>query len=148
MVEEVLERNLTALAPEAERARVEVIRRFPPKPSPALGDPDLLYRAFLNVFNNALQAMQEQGGGNIIVSTSRVQQGGQAWVAVTVEDTGPGFDRQMSGRLFDPFFTTKEQGTGLGLSIVRSIIDSHQGKVELGAGDGGGAKVEIRLRAA
>jgi signal transduction histidine kinase len=148
VVEEVLERNLAALAVETGRAGVEVLRRFQAKPSPALADPDLLYRAFLNVFNNALQAMQGKPDGRIVVATRRVQQDGQWWVVVVVEDNGPGFEPQSSGKLFDPFFTTKEQGTGLGLSIVRSLVDSHQGKVELGASGEGGARVEIRLRAA
>ncbi len=147
-VEEVLERNLAALAAETERAGVEVVRRFPAKPALAMGDADLLYRAFLNVFNNALQAMSGGQGGKLTITTSRAQQDGQVWIVVTVEDEGPGFEPQSSGQLFDPFFTTKEQGTGLGLSIVRSIIDTHQGKVELGNAPGGGARVEIRLRAA
>ena len=146
-VEEVLERNLQALGPEAQRAGVGVVRRFAPRPLPCLGDPDLLYRAFLNIFNNALQAMEEQGGGTLTVSTGQTEFQGRPWLVVAVEDTGPGFEPEAIGRLFDPFFTTKEQGTGLGLSIVGSIVASHQGRLEVGAAPGGGARVELWLRA-
>ncbi len=148
-LEEVMERNLTALAAETERAGVRVVRRYAAQPSQALGDKDLLYRAFLNIFNNAIQAMEEQGGGTLTVSTGVLEQpGGKLWVTAGVEDSGPGFPPEALGRLFDPFFTTKEKGTGLGLSIVSSIIAGHQGQVELSVAASGGARVEVRLPAA
>jgi len=146
-VEDVLEHNLQVLMPEAQRAGVEVVRRYNNRQVQALGDPDLLYRAFLNIFNNAIQAMEEQGGA-LTVSTSQVEAGGRQWVVIAVEDSGPGFEPEALSRLFDPFFTTKEQGTGLGLSIVSSIVASHRGRVEVGQAASGGARVEIRLRAA
>jgi signal transduction histidine kinase len=145
LLEEVLDRNLNALEAETQRAGVRVVKRYGSRSLPAKGDPDLLYRAFLNIFNNAIQSMEEQGGGALTVSTGLVDQGERTWVAVGVEDTGPGFQKDALGRLFDPFFTTKEKGTGLGLSIVSSIIAGHQGQVELGQAPGGGARVEIRL---
>ncbi|MCA1905009.1 MAG: hypothetical protein LDL11_00255, partial [Desulfarculus sp.] len=148
-LEDVLERNLQVLAPELERAGVTVTRRYAARSSPALGDPDLLYRAFLNIFNNAVQALEEQGRGKLAVGTGVVETGGQTWVAAVVEDDGPGFAPEVMGRILDPFFTTKEQGTGLGLSIVSSIIASHQGRIELGRSESlGGARVEVRLKPA
>ena len=148
-LEDVLERNLQLLAPESERAGVAVTRRYAARASLALGDADLLYRAFLNIFNNAIQALEEQDGGNLAVSTGLSESNGQVWVTAVVEDDGPGFDPEVMGRIFDPFFTTREQGTGLGLSIVGSIIASHQGLVELGRSEAlGGARVEVRLKAA
>ncbi len=125
-----------------------MVRRFSTRPLPALGDSDLLYRAFLNIFNNAIQAMEEQGGGTLTVSTSQAEAGGRQWVVIAVEDSGPGFEPEAAGRLFDPFFTTKEKGTGLGLSIVSSIVAGHRGRVEVGQAAGGGARVEVRPRAA
>ncbi len=148
LVEEVLERNLHLLAPEAQRAGVEVRRRFARQRRPILGDRDLLYRAFLNIFNNALQVLEEGGGGMITVSTTQVSREDGRWVVVTVDDDGPGFDRDLRGRIFDPFFTTREQGTGLGLSIVSNIVASHQGRVEVGDAPGGGGRVEVWLKAA
>jgi two-component system sensor histidine kinase HydH len=167
LVEEVIDRNLQVLGPEAERAGVEIVRNYAEPPVKALGDPDLLYRAFLNVFSNAVQAMEEEGGeaaeeggdeapavredgvtGILLVSTEKATRDDRDYVVVVVEDTGPGFEDQALGTLFDPFFTTKEQGTGLGLSIVNNIIISHGGRVELKNRPEGGARVEIWLREA
>jgi len=146
VVEEVLERNLHVLAPEAQRVGVEVRRRFARQRRPIRGDRDLLYRAFLNILNNALQVLEQQGGV-ITVSTRQVNREDGRWVVVAVDDSGPGFDQEIRGRIFDPFFTTREQGTGLGLSIVSNIVASHQGRVEVGDAPGGGGRVEVWLKA-
>jgi len=146
-VEQVLANNLHVLAPEAERVGVTIVRRYQKEPVKILGDPDLLYRAFLNVFNNALQAMEDKGG-QLTVSTRTAQQGGRLWVVAAVEDGGPGFSPEAVGRLMDPFFTTKEKGTGLGLSIVNNIVYSHHGRLEMKNSSQGGARVEVWLPAA
>jgi signal transduction histidine kinase len=142
-VEEVLERNLEFLGLEAERLGITVERRYQRPLAMVKGDSGLLYRAFLNIFNNALQAMEQ--GGRLQVVTESVEQGGRDYVRVTVSDTGPGFDPEALGSLRDPFFTTKEKGTGLGLSIVSNIIASHHGLMELGNASGGGARVTVLL---
>lgn len=146
-LERILANNLHVLAPEAERLGVEVKRRYQKQPVKIVGDSDLLYRAFLNIFNNALQAMDEKGG-TLSVSTHISQQGSRRWVVAAVEDTGPGFTLESMGRLMDPFFTTKEKGTGLGLSIVNNIIISLHGRLELKNSNSGGARVEVWLPAA
>lgn len=143
-VEDVLERNLAALEPELQRGRVRVVKRLGNRLW-INGDADLLYRAFLNIFNNALQAMSGREG-TLAVTTEEVKRGERRWVAVRVADTGVGLDPEAQGRLFDPFFTTKEQGSGLGLSIVNSIMTSHGGEVEV-TGVAGGALVEVLLPA-
>ncbi len=142
-VEQVLERNLQFLGREAERLGIRVERKYASPSVLALGDADLLYRAFLNIFNNALQAMEH--GGVMRVNTAKAERGGREYLRVTVSDTGPGFDPEVKGRLLDPFFTTKEKGTGLGLSIVSNIIASHHGFVEAGEAPGGGARVSVWL---
>jgi signal transduction histidine kinase len=109
-----------------------------------MGDADLLYRAFLNIFNNALQAA-ETGGLKVRVSTRESTQNGRSFVVAAIEDQGPGFSKEAKASLFDPFFTTKEKGTGLGMSIVSNIVASHKGRVEVGNSPLGGAKVEVWL---
>lgn len=147
MVEEVLKRNLAALEPELERGRVQVIRRQENR-TPAMGDPDLLYRAFLNVFNNALQAMEHSSPRKLLVETGADRRGERKMVRVSISDSGPGLDPEAAGRLFDPFFTTRENGSGLGLSIVGSILSSHQGAVEINSRPEGGTRVDMWLPAA
>ena len=142
-VEQVLERNLEFLGREAQRLGIGIERDYQRPPALVLGDADLLYRAFLNIFNNALQAMEQ--GGHLRVSSKGIERNGREYLQVTVSDTGPGFDPEAMGSLLDPFFTTKEKGTGLGLSIVSNIIASHHGMVEVGDAPGGGAQVRVFL---
>lgn len=80
-------------------------------------DPPLLKQVLLNLLNNALSAVGENG--RIIIRTG-IQ---NSHVVIEVEDNGPGIPQELLGRVFDPFFTTKEEGkgTGLGLSISQNI---------------------------
>jgi signal transduction histidine kinase len=147
-VEEVLERNLQALAPEAARAGVEMKTRFARQRVPVMGDSDMLYRAFLNVLNNAMQVMEDLPEDSLLVVSTRKQTvDGKRWVVTAVDDNGPGFDPETRSRLFDPFFTTREQGAGLGLSIVSNIVAGHEGRVEVGDAPEGGGRVEVWLPA-
>jgi two-component system sensor kinase FixL len=59
----------------------------------------------------------------------RTENGDQKTIAVVVEDSGPGFDKDQVGDIFNAFVTTKRQGMGLGLAISRMIIDYHGGKL-------------------
>jgi signal transduction histidine kinase len=146
-LEEVVEHNLATLEAELDRNRIRVVRRQENK-AEVMGDPDLLYRAFLNIFNNAIQAMENQPGGSLLVATSSARHNDKPMVCLSVSDSGPGVDAEAAGRLFDPFFTTRENGSGLGLSIVGSIISSHQGSVDIKNRPEGGARVEVWLPAA
>lgn len=93
-----------------------------------LAAPDQLQQVFLNLLNNAHQAMLDHRGGGRL--TVRSQTDGEV-IRVQVIDNGPGIPQEIMGRLFDPFFTTKEvgQGTGLGLSIAFGIVQGHGGRI-------------------
>ena len=56
-------------------------------------------------------------------------------MVVDVVDNGPGIPADRVEKIFSPFFTTKPQGSGLGLAIVRKIVDAHEGRIDLAAGD-------------
>jgi PAS domain S-box-containing protein len=96
-----------------------------------VGDAEKLRQVFVNLINNAHHAMEEQGGGNITLSTSYDPRGGH--VIAEVRDTGHGIPEEVKDRIFDPFFTTKPvgKGTGLGLSVSYGIIKDHGGIIEL-----------------
>ena len=66
-------------------------------------------------------------------------------VQVSVSDSGPGVPPEVADRIFSPFFTTKPQGSGLGLAIVRKIIDAHDGRIDIGARQGGGTTFRVTL---
>jgi signal transduction histidine kinase len=104
-----------------------------------MADHGQLYRAFLNIFINAAQSMEE--GGTIDVHVQEEREG----FRVGVEDTGCGISEENLKRIFNPFFTTKDKGTGLGLSIVRKIIEGHKGTIAIESLKGKGTRVEIVL---
>ena len=64
---------------------------------------------------------------------------------ITIEDNGPGFQRELIAQVFDPYVTTKAKGTGLGLAIVRKIIEEHGGHIEAENRVEGGARIRIDL---
>ena len=99
----------------------------------------------VNVIVNAAQAMPNGGVLTIKLDADRTQSLGGPAVRLTVSDSGPGIDPTHRSRLFDPFFTTKEEGTGLGLAIVHSIVEAHQGRIDVESIAGQGASFSIVL---
>ncbi len=111
---------------------------------PVSGWPGPLGQVFLNLIQNAGQAMD--GTGKITV-TSGVDTG---QVIVTVSDTGPGLPAGSQEKLFLPGWTTKaeDKGTGLGLFISKRIVERHEGQIKADNGDSGGAVFVVTLPAA
>jgi two-component system NtrC family sensor kinase len=87
-----------------------------------------MQQVFLNLINNAIDAMEKRGGG-IVVRTRLAEN----HVVTEVTDNGPGIPRANLGRIFDPFFTTKPvgKGTGLGLSICYGIVKKYGGRIDV-----------------
>ena len=105
---------------------VEVVEELDEKLSPALGDSQQLQQVFLNILNNAYDAVQEAGQRGRIVLRTR-QRGDSIEVGVTDNGTGIADPEH----IFDPFYTTKQvgKGTGLGLSICYGIVRAHGGEI-------------------
>jgi two-component system NtrC family sensor kinase len=122
---------------------VEVIERLNERVPDIIGDPHQLQQVFLNILNNAYDAVREaERQGHIEISTAL--NGGFA--EVVFRDNGYGI--AYPDRIFDPFFTTKEvgKGTGLGLSICYGIVREHGGEILcLNNDDGFGATFTVRL---
>ncbi|MFH2001928.1 MAG: ATP-binding protein [Planctomycetota bacterium] len=112
---------------EFKVSNIELIREFDAQIPDALIDPDQIRQVFLNIINNAGDAIS--GGGTITLSTSC--DGG--FVRVAIADTGKGMTHDQIGKVFLPFYTTKEvgKGTGLGLSISFSIVEAMGGRIEI-----------------
>ena len=94
-------------------------------------DQDFCEQVFVNLVQNAYEAMADQGGGTLRVSIARARKRGHDGVEVRVADTGPGIAGEIREQIFNPFVTTKKTGVGLGLSIVSKIVDEHHGLLEL-----------------
>ncbi len=122
---------------------VEVAEDFEEALAPVLGDGQQLQQVFLNILNNAYDAVQETGRrGRIAVRT----QGRGNSIEVVVTDNGTGITDPQ--RIFDPFFTTKQagKGTGLGLSICYGIVRAHGGEILcLNNSDGEGSTFTVRI---
>jgi len=89
-------------------------------------DEDMLYRAFLNIILNAIQAMES--GGSLLVRTSLSDEG---QITVSFSDDGPGISEEKAAQVFEPFFTDKSKGTGLGLAIAKNIVEEHGGEIRV-----------------
>jgi PAS domain S-box-containing protein len=105
---------------------VEVSEQFDENLAPALGDAQQLQQVFLNILNNAYDAVQDAGQrGHIVIRTSRSEPN----IEIAITDNGTGVPD--TERIFDPFYTTKQaaKGTGLGLSICYGIVRAHGGEI-------------------
>jgi len=104
-----------------------------------------LKQVLVNLIVNAVQAMPHGGVLAISLSQEPRQALGIPAVRLTVCDSGLGIDPAHRSRIFDPFFTTKDEGTGLGLAIVYSIVEAHQGRIDVESTVGQGTACSIIL---
>ena len=125
-------------------SNIEVTTRFDPQLPQAMVDPHQIQQVFLNLINNARQAIEAHQPKGWIRITTRVQGPN---VRVTLQDSGPGIPMESLSKIFDPFFTTKEvgKGTGLGLSLCYGIIKEHGGTITPLSRPGEGATFVIEL---
>ncbi len=122
---------------------VEVVEDFEEALAAALGDSQQLQQVFLNILNNAYDAVQEAGHrGCIRIHTRRQAE----MIEVAISDNGTGISDPQ--RIFDPFYTTKQvgKGTGLGLSICYGIVRAHGGEIQCWSNEAGaGSTFVVRL---
>jgi two-component system nitrogen regulation sensor histidine kinase NtrY len=106
-------------------------------------DPDQMKRVFINIFDNAIEAMNKKG--KIIIRVAfekKLQQ-----VNLEISDTGPGISVEDKAKIFLPYFSTKKKGAGLGLAIVSQIVRDHNGSIRVENNQPTGARFIIQLPA-
>lgn len=103
-------------------------------------DPLQIKEVFINVLNNAYEAV-EKNTGHLEVRADN----SNGYISLTVKDNGSGISEEDLSRIFDPFFTTKAKGTGLGLTVCRQIIHFHGGEISVSSVKGKGTEVKIDL---
>jgi two-component system sensor kinase FixL len=132
----LIEAGLAPLRARLGRHRINVSVDAEPDLPPLLVDRVQLEMVLHNVLRNAVDAITEAEPAmrQITISARRAQPG---FVAIAVEDSGPGVKREIAEQLFKSFVTSKKEGTGLGLAISRSIVERHGGRLWLEAGDAG-----------
>ncbi len=140
----LLESVLALLKNEMMALKVETTLLVEPNIPEIEMNPNQIKQVFVNLLNNAAQAIASTGrGGHITVTAKRWLDG----IAVSVADDGPGIPDELLPRVFEPFFTTKTEGegTGLGLSICQGIIKEHGGRITLESSVGVGATFTVEL---
>lgn len=131
-VNALIEESLLIIEPKLKDKDIKLVKNLAEKVTSIKGDKGRLLQVFINIMQNAIDAM-EKGGHLTITSVEKDNE-----IEVAISDTGKGIDKEHLDAIFEPFFTTKHQGTGLGLSIVQRIVRDHNGHIrvesELGKG--------------
>jgi two-component system nitrogen regulation sensor histidine kinase GlnL len=120
---------------------------------PVRGNNSQLLQVFVNLTQNAIQALDGRPGGRITFGLdTRVTDVPQPLLFVSVTDNGPGIDPALLPRIFEPFITTKatgarvgKHGMGLGLAIVKRIVQHHHGDIDVTNAAGGGTTFRVQL---
>jgi len=149
---ELIDRALELYVDQFDDRRVEVVREYARDVPSIQADKDALYRVFVNLVANALDAMPR--GGRLTVRAGWAGTGDPVpqahWrptsrVKVEVEDTGVGIEPSDNDRIFNPFYTTRDSGTGLGLALAHKIIQDHGGAISFQSAKGRGTTFTIVL---
>ena len=141
----LMKNTVNLLAAKLKNSGIRLDISLPDDHPPVEGDPKQLAQVFLNLLLNAVEAMP-QGGMLTIRSAVKVNPDSlQEFLQLIIKDTGHGIPEKDRPYLFDPFFTTKAGGTGLGLSIVYSIIQKHNGRIEVESELGKGSSFILSL---
>lgn len=109
-------------------------------------DPTQLFRVFLNIMTNSMQAMEDKGG-SIEVITKEISKNRNRFAEIAITDTGSGIDKAILDRIYEPFFTTKStgKGTGMGLAVVYGIISGIGGDIDVESEAGHGTTFKISI---
>jgi two-component system sensor histidine kinase HydH len=139
-VNDLLEHSARLVQQEAMAKNIHIQLNLTPDSALADIDPDRLAQCLLNLYLNALQAMEN--GGQLTIASSIKEVGA---VTIDIKDSGSGIRSEDLNKIFDPYFTTKPKGTGLGLAIVHKIIEAHHGQINVSSATGQGSVFSIVL---
>ena len=150
-IDELIERALASVHAESPNANVRVERDYARGLPEIDADPQLCERIFVNLVQNAYQAMNSPGAAPdrvLHISIAPETASGRDGVGVTIQDSGPGVPSELREQIFNPFFTSKKDGVGLGLALVAKFVDDHRGSIRLENNSGPGASFHVFLPAA
>jgi PAS domain S-box-containing protein len=141
---EVLEKTIELRAHPLKVGNIELVTELAPDLPKTMADFYQLQQVFVNIINNAEQAMAAaHGKGKLVIKTEK----SNGMIQITFTDDGPGISEENMKRIFDPFFTTKEvgKGTGLGLPICYGIAKAHGGRIYAKSKVGEGATFTVEI---
>ena len=139
----LLQRVIHTQMIKVEARKIEIKFVSETNSSKVLGNANQLFTACLQIIDNAIDALEEVGGGKVVVSLTREGDS----LSIQFSDSGPGVREPK--RVFDPFYTTKPigKGTGLGLSATYGVVQDHGGQISCFNKPDGGAVFVVRLPA-
>lgn len=142
-VNSTLDNALSLLESQAIFQNITIKKQYQDDLPPVVADRSQLQQVFINIILNAVDAMN--GKGTLTLKTFLGK--GEPFIHISINDTGHGIEKADRPRLFEPFFTTKEvgAGTGLGLAICYSIIQKHEGTIEVESEVGRGSTFTVKL---
>ena len=127
-IDEWLDSNLLLLGPQLKEEKVELKLMRNHQKTEFPGDAKLLSQVFINLVNNALDAVKENTEKKILIKTSDNPGGNHV---IHIADNGRGIAADDLEKIFIPFYTTKENGSGIGLSLSQQIMRMHKGKLSV-----------------
>jgi nitrogen fixation/metabolism regulation signal transduction histidine kinase len=98
-----------------------------------------------NLIRNALEALESQDNGEVVLSTKFVEKKKRHYIQIVVRDNGPGLPADSREKIFEPYVTTKAKGTGLGLAIVKKLVEEHGGEISIESEVNEGTSVKLLL---
>ena len=119
---------------------IKIETRLSAKLPPVFADSNQLIQVFINIINNGIQAIEKEG--ELIIKTSKKD---SESILIEISDTGIGMSKEVQKRLFEPLYTTKAKGIGLGLVLSKTILEKHNGKIDVTSEVGKGSTVTIDL---
>jgi two-component system nitrogen regulation sensor histidine kinase NtrY len=122
---------------------VELRPRFAPSLPKVSVDPEQMRRVVINLIDNAIEAMQQQG----VIDIETQHEPANNLVRIVIADNGPGIPPAERDKLFLPYYSTKQRGSGLGLAIVRRIVAEHGGSIDVTDNSPRGTRFAIELPA-
>ena len=140
-IKKIIDHALAMAEKSLSDKHIRIERVYAKALSPLNVDPAMLEQVFLNIYHNAIDAMED--GGKLSIS-ARQKDG---LICVEIKDDGCGISRDDMPYIFNPFFTKKSYGTGLGLAQIKKIIDLHQGTIEISSREGKGTGVMVTFPA-
>jgi len=139
-LEAFIKRSIKMVEGQAINKGIKIVTNLSSELDDAFIDPDRINQVFLNLYLNAIEAMED--GETLSVTLAPY---GEKRVKIEISDTGRGIAKKDVEKIFDPYFTTKPSGTGLGLAIVHRIIEAHKGEIGVQSGLGRGTTVTVIL---
>jgi signal transduction histidine kinase len=140
-INDIIEKSLCILKNELQLHHISVEKHLNREIPDFAIDMSLMQQVFVNLFLNAMEAVQSNG---VIAVSTQMGDDGKT-VQVHVEDTGCGIPVEIIDKVFDPFFSTKPQGTGLGLAVSYGIVQKHGGSIRVASNPGEGARFTVEL---